>query len=222
MSNKINNNSKIISVLNKLNKQSQFERSNETDIKYNDLMLSITEDTGIFLDNLITVMNAKKILEIGTSVGYSTLWFAHALYNKFNSNEDMFHIVSIENNPDKIKRAQNNFTEAGVNKIKIMEGNALDMLQKLSHEKNMDKNYNEEDLFDFVFLDADKENLTKYFDIILHMLRRGGVIITDNILYPEDYRPYMSKYVEYIRNNTSVMSVTVPIGYGEEMTVKKY
>ena len=54
------------------------------------------------------------------------------------------------------------------------------------------------------------------------MLRRGGVIITDNILYPEDYRPYMSKYVEYIRNNTSVMSVTVPIGYGEEMTVKKY
>ncbi|HEY6534238.1 MAG TPA: O-methyltransferase [Candidatus Nitrosocosmicus sp.] len=222
MSNKINNNSKIISVLNKLNKQSQFERSNETDIKYNDLMLSITEDTGIFLDNLITVMNAKKILEIGTSVGYSTLWFAHALYNKFNSNEDMFHIVSIENNPDKIKRAQNNFTEAGVNKIKIMEGNALDMLQKLSHEKNMDKNYNEEDLFDFVFLDADKENLTKYFDIILPILRRGGVIITDNILYPEDYRPYMSKYVEYIRNNTSVMSVTVPIGYGEEMTVKKY
>ena len=139
MSNKINNNSKIISVLNKLNKQSQFERSNETDIKYNDLMLSITEDTGIFLDNLITVMNAKKILEIGNSVGYSTLWFAHALYNKFNSNEDMFHIVSIENNPDKIKRAQNNFTEAGVNKIKIMEGNALDMLQKLSHEKNMTK-----------------------------------------------------------------------------------
>ena len=222
MSNKINNNSKIISVLNKLNKQSQFERSNETDIKYNDLMLSITEDTGIFLDNLITVMNAKKILEIGTSVGYSTLWFAHALYNKFNSNEDMFHIVSIENNPDKIKELKIILLKSGVNKIKIMEGNALDMLQKLSHEKNMDKNYNEEDLFDFVFLDADKENLTKYFDIILHMLRRGGVIITDNILYPEDYRPYMSKYVEYIRNNTSVMSVTVPIGYGEEMTVKKY
>ncbi|HXT85221.1 MAG TPA: O-methyltransferase [Verrucomicrobiae bacterium] len=222
MSSKIDNNLKIISVLNKLNKQSQFERSNENDIKYNDLMLSITEDTGMFLDNLITIMNVKKILEIGTSVGYSTLWFAHALYNKFNSEEDKFHIVSIENNPDKIKRAQNNFIEAGVNKIKIMEGNALDVLQKISHEKNIDKNYNEEDLFDFIFLDADKENLTKYFDIILPMLRRGGVIITDNILYPEDYRPYMSKYVEYIRNNTSVMSVTVPIGYGEEMTVKKY
>ncbi len=223
MSNNINNNSKIISVLNKLNKQSQFERSNETDINYNDLMLSITEDTGIFLNNLITVMNAKKILEIGTSAGYSALWFAHALYNKVNSEEDKDHIVSIENNPDKIKRAENNFIEAGVNdKIKIMEGNALDVLQQIYHEKNIDKNYNEDDLFDFVFFDADKENLTKYFDIVLPMLRRGGVIVTDNILYPEDYRPYMSKYVEYVRTNSSVMSVTVPIGYGEEMTVKKY
>ena len=222
MSNNIDNNSKIISVLNKLNKQSQFERSNETNINHNDLMLSITEDTGIFLSNLITAMNAKKILEIGTSTGYSTLWFAHALYNKDNPQNDKDIIISIENNPEKIKRAKNNFIEAGVNdKIKIIEGVALDVLQQISDGINSEKNYNEDGLFDFVFFDADKENLNRYFDIVLPMLRKGGVIITDNILYPVDYRPYMSKFIEYVRNNPSVMSVTIPIGYGEEMTVKR-
>ena len=75
-------------------------------------------------------------------------------------------------------------------------------------------------MFDFVFLDADKENLTKYFDLTLPLLKKGGFIVTDNILYPEEYRPTMSQYVKYIGDNELVTSVTVPIGYGEELTLK--
>ncbi len=70
------------------------------------------------------------------------------------------------------------------------------------------------------FFDADKENLTKYFNLALPLLRKGGIIITDNILSPEEYRQDMSKFVKFVRSNETVMSVTVPIGYGEEITIK--
>ena len=69
-------------------------------------------------------------------------------------------------------------------------------------------------------MDADKENLTEYFDLALSMIKKGGIIVTDNVLYPEEYRPTMSKYIEYIRKKDFVQSVTVPIGYGEEISQK--
>ena len=74
--------------------------------------------------------------------------------------------------------------------------------------------------FDFIFLDADKENLPEYFDLAISIVKKGGVIVTDNVLYPEEYRPSMSKYIEHIRKKDSVQSVTVPIGHGEEVSLK--
>ena len=74
--------------------------------------------------------------------------------------------------------------------------------------------------FDFIFLDADKENLPEYFDLAISMVKKGGVIVTDNVLYPEEYRPSMSKYIEHIRKKDFVQSVTVPIGHGEELSLK--
>ena len=103
--------------------------------------------------------------------------------------------------------------------IKIIEGNALDVLFRLSDNHRTTLN-GSDDLFDFVFLDANKENLTKYFDLTLPLLKRGDLFVTDNILYPEEYRPTMSQYVKYIGDNELVTSVTVPIGYGEELTLK--
>jgi len=69
-------------------------------------------------------------------------------------------------------------------------------------------------------LDADKENLPEYFDLAISIVKKGGVIVTDNVLYPEEYRPSMSKYIEHIRKKDSVQSVTVPIGHGEEVSLK--
>jgi caffeoyl-CoA O-methyltransferase len=221
--NNINDDSKIITVIDMLDKQSELERSVETNIPYNDLMLAITKDTGKFLNILLTSMNANTVLEIGTSTGYSTLWFALALcQNKNNSLQKVKkNIITIENNPMKVKRAEKNFIDAEVkDMIKIIEGNALDILLQLSNDNNKNLNNNRDNLFDFIFFDADKENLTKYFNLALPLLRKGGIIVTDNILSPEEYRQDMSKFVKFVRNNETVMSVTVPIGYGEEITIK--
>jgi predicted O-methyltransferase YrrM len=71
-----------------------------------------------------------------------------------------------------------------------------------------------------VFFDADKENLKRYFDLVLPILRVGGIIATDNVLYPKDYRSTMMSFVKYVRAKPNVRSVTIPIGHGEEITTR--
>lgn len=213
--------SRIMKVLNELEKQSTLERSGLTDIPHEDSMLAITNDTGKFFSILLSSMNANKILEVGTSVGYSTLWIAYSFYqNKENSHLSKKNITTIDNNPVKVKKALTNFKNASVNDIiEIIEGNALEVLKHLSNkvkENPDDRNQ----YYDLIFLDADKENLTEYFDLALSMVKKGGVIVTDNVLYPEEYRPTMSKYLEHIRKKDFIQSVTVPIGYGEEISLK--
>jgi predicted O-methyltransferase YrrM len=220
--NDFGNKNKIIRVLERLEQQSLLERLGEENIANEDLMLAITEDTGKLLNILLTSMNANNVLEIGTSVGYSTLWFALALSQNENwgLNKIKKRIVTIDNNPSKVIRAQKNFTDAEVSEmVTVMEGEATDILTRLFKDNNANVN-GRCDLFDFIFVDADKDNLTEYFDLSLPLLKKGGVIVTDNILFPEDYRSTMSKFVNYVRNNESVLSVTVPIGNGEEITVK--
>jgi predicted O-methyltransferase YrrM len=92
--------------------------------------------------------------------------------------------------------------------IEIKQGIALDLLYKLKGK------------FDFVFLDADKENIIRYFDIVLPMVRIGGIIAADNMLYPDHFRPAMRKYTRYVHTKPNIQSVTVPIGMGEEITIK--
>ena len=113
-------------------------------------MLAITADTGIFFSILLKATKANRILEVGTSAGFSTLWFADALGKNRRAR-----IITIEMNPLKVEQALKNFKEAGVDKmIEIRQGIALDLLHKLKGK------------FDFVFLDADKENIIRYFDLV--------------------------------------------------------
>ena len=217
----LNTCSRIIKVLTELEKQSVLERSGLAGVSHEDSMLAITSDTGKFFSILLSAMNAKKILEVGTSVGYSTLWFAYSFYqNKENHSMSKINITTIDNNPLKIKKATTNFKNAGVSGlIEIIEGNALKVLNQLSNhvKENPD---DQSQYFDFIFLDADKENLQEYFDLAISIVKKGGVIVTDNVLYPEEYRPSMSKYIEHIRKKDFVQSVTVPIGHGEEVSLK--
>ena len=217
----INTCSKIIKVLTELEKQSTLERSGLTDIPHEESMLAITNDTGKFFSILISSMNAKKILEVGTSVGYSTLWLAYSLYqNNENSYLSKRNIITIDSNPLKIRKATTNFKNAGVSEIiEIIEGNALEILNQLSNNVNENSD-DKSQYFDFIFLDADKENLPVYFDLAISMVKKGGIVVTDNVLYPEEYRPSMSKYIEHIRKKDFVQSVTVPIGHGEEVSLK--
>ncbi len=220
--NNIHTKSKITGVLERLEEQSALERIGKENAAKEGLMLAITEDTGKFLSILLTSMNANNVLEIGTSVGYSTLWFALALSQNENGapHKSKKNIVTIDNDRSKIIRAQNNFIDAGVfDMVTIVEGNAIDVLNRLLDSHNANSNGGC-DLFDFIFFDADKDNLTNYFDLSLPMLKKGGLIVTDNVIFPEEYRLDMSKFVKYVRNNESVFSVTVPIGNGEEVTIK--
>ena len=196
--------SKVLSVISRLNMQSNRERSGRVKVAPDQEMLAITADTGIFFSVLLKAIKARRILEVGTSAGFSTLWFADAMGKNHSTR-----IITIEMNPQKVERALKNFKEAGVDKIiEIKQGIALDLLRKLKGK------------FDFVFLDADKENIIRYFDIVLPMVRIGGIIAADNMLYPDHFRPAMKKYARHVNSKPNIQSVTVPIGMGEEITIK--
>ena len=212
-------NTKISKVLSKLEEQSKLERLGEVVVPRSEMMLAITSDTGTFFNITLKAMRAKRILEIGTSYGYSTLWFAEALMqiNEVSNTRPEKSIITIEMDHSKVERANKNFDEAGIkNIIDLKEGQAGGVLSEIS------KNYLKDGdrLFDFVFFDADKENLRHYFDIVLPMVRVGGIIATDNMLYPEEYRSMMTNYTNYIKNKPNIQSMMIPIGNGEELTIK--
>ncbi len=204
---------RIQNVLSKLQEQSEYEDEYEQTIPHSERMLAIRKDTGMFYNILLKSINAKNILEIGTSFGFSTLWFADALISK-NKIDDCS-ITTIDNEPFKRQMAQKNFEEAEVNQIiKIKEGNAKNVLSELSTDSK-NKNF-----FDFVFIDADKENYIEYFDLCFPMVRKEGIIGADNILFPEKFNSLMNEYVSHVRNHPNTQSVTIPIDNGEEITIK--
>lgn len=196
----------IKNVISRLSREAQKEKMREVEINPEDRMLAITQDTGEFFDIILKAINAKNILEVGMSTGYSTLWFSDAI--KKNDGK----IITIEKNHNKILRAKKNFQEAKVdNLIDIRHGIALDVLKEISLRNQK---------FDFVFLDADKENTMQYFEIVLKMTRVGGIIAIDNMVYPEKYRLEMNKISQKIKQIPNVESSTVKIGNGEEIILK--
>jgi caffeoyl-CoA O-methyltransferase len=217
-------NAKISKVLSRLEEQSKREQLGEVATSRAEMMLAITSDTGRFFNITLKAMRAKRILEIGTSYGYSTLWFAEALtqISAVSNTRPEKTIITIEMDHSKVERASKNFDDAGIkHMVDLKEGQASDVLSEIL-KKYHNRNYlKEEDrLFDFVFFDADKENLKHYFDVVLPIVRVGGIIATDNMLYPEEYRSMMTNYSNYIKNKPNIQSVMIPIGNGEELTIK--
>lgn len=196
-------------VLEELEFQSSLEKSRRISIPSEDRMLAITKETGEMINMILRLKNAKNVLEIGTSVGYSTLWCAEAISEKSGK------IITIEQNPSKIKRAKENFLKAEIqDSVIIKEGTALKILRELNQENKYEK------FFDFVLIDADKENIKEYFELIFPMVSIGGIIVTDNMLYPEKYRKEMKKFSEYVKSNPNLRTITSTIGNGEEITIK--
>ena len=199
----------IQTVLKKLEKQSQLEKSRKVNVSPEDRMLAITKETGELINMILHMKKAKNMLEIGMSVGYSTIWCAEAIQQQSGK------IITIEQNPKKIKKAQKNFQNAQVtDTILIKKGQAMQILTELKSDKKY-KNF-----FDFVLIDADKENIIEYFNMILSMVSVGGVIVTDNMLYPEKYIQEMRKLSKHIKKNPKLKTITSPLGNGEEITLK--
>ena len=215
-------NEKIWKVLFRLGEQADLERFEDILVLAEDRMLAITADTGMFFNIMLKAMKARRILEIGTSTGYSTLWFADAvMQNNLEYTKTEKPIITIDENPSKVERARKHFDEAGVKEIiEIREGMAKSILSRMVKYYQNNNNKNEAGLFDFIFIDADKENAIDYFELTLPMLRVGGIIAADNMLHPESCVQEMTKYGNYVKNKPNVQSVTVPIGNGEEITIK--
>ena len=200
----------VENVLNELEIQSSLEKSRKVDdIIAENRMLAITKETGEMLNMILRLNNVKNMLEVGTSTGYSTIWCAEAI------SDNLGEIITIEQNPNKIKRTKENFQKSELSdKISIKEGLAIKTLEELNSQKKY------QGFFDFVFIDADKENVIKYFNLIFPMVSINGIIVTDNMLYPEKYRPYMKKFSNYLKTNHRLRTITSPIGNDEEITIK--
>ena len=203
-------NEKIQNVLSRLEKDIDYENSHRDEVPSEKRLNCISKNIGTFYNIMLKSINAKKILEIGMSVGYSGLWFADAIM----SNTQDGQIITIDREQFKIDSATRNFEEAGVSSlIKIREGEARKILHEIKEE--FGENY-----FDFIFIDADKESYIEYFDLCLPLVRKGGIIAADNILFPERFNEMMADYLSHVRSNPNVQSVTVPIDNGEEITIK--
>jgi predicted O-methyltransferase YrrM len=129
---------------------------------------SVSANQGKFLQVMMIVCNAKKVLELGTLGGYSTIWIARALPANGK-------VITIEVDKHHAEVAQKNIDKAGLSqKVDLKVGKALDILQKIAAEKG--------EPFDMIFIDADKPPYTEYFKLALELSRPGTLIICDNVI----------------------------------------
>lgn len=163
-------------------------------------MLNITPDTGRLLWILVQAARATRILEVGTSNAYSTIWLADA------ARATGGHVTTLERNPDKVRLARENLTRAGLaDRVEIREGIAAETLATLTGP------------FHFVFLDADRTNYSTYLDLALPKLVPGGLLVADNVI---SHAQELEEYLARVKSNPALFSVTVPVGKGEEITLK--
>ncbi len=128
----------------------------------------VSPTQGKFLQLLVQIQGARNILEIGTLGGYSTIWLARGLPSGGR-------VVTLEANEKHAEIARNNIERADLNdKIEVRVGLALDSLRQIENE-----NY---EPFDFIFIDADKQNNPTYFEWALKLSRPGTIIIGDNVV----------------------------------------
>lgn len=130
--------------------------------------ISVSANQGKLLQVLAMTCNAKRILEIGTLAGYSTIWMARALPKDGK-------LISLEYEALHARVAQGNIDKAGLgNVVDIRVGKAIDLLPQLVA--------NNEGPFDMIFIDADKPPYTEYFQWSLKLSRPGTLIVADNVI----------------------------------------
>ena len=164
-------------------------------------MLNITRDTGEFLSAMIAATGAQKILEIGTSNGYSTLWLAHALSLRGGT------VTTIEHSSYKTALAAENFRLAGLEKhIRQIQGDAGQALNQLGPQR-----------FDLIFLDADRAAYKGLWPNIRAMLSLRGVLIIDNAV---SHAHELVDFFAVLQADSDFTTSLVPVGNGEMMAVR--
>lgn len=130
--------------------------------------IAVAANQGKWLHLLARMQGARKILEIGTLGGYSTIWLARALPPDGR-------VISLEVDPKHADVARANLARAGLSAVaEVRVGKALELLPALAAERAGP--------FDFTFIDADKANIPAYFDWALRLSRRGSALVVDNVV----------------------------------------
>ncbi|MEM8530875.1 MAG: class I SAM-dependent methyltransferase [Chloroflexota bacterium] len=150
--------------------QDILRRLREETAKQKNAMMQIAPDQGQFMAMLIKLLGARRTLEVGVFTGYSSLCVALAL-------PDDGQIIACDVNEEWTNMARRYWQDAGVaHKIDLRLAPAADTLDKLVRN-------GEHNRFDFAFIDADKTNYDRYYELCLQLIRPGGLIAIDNVLW---------------------------------------
>lgn len=177
----------------------------------------VPSETAQLLKTLLKIIKPKRILEIGTAIGYSAILMAK------NTPEDAC-IITLERYEKVADTAINNIFEAGFEKkIRVVKGEAADIINWLDGD------------FDLVFMDGAKGQYIEFLPRVLELLKTGGVLITDDVLYhdpneeknaTERHRKYtivqrLRKYLEVINNHPQLETTVLEVGEGVAISYKK-
>lgn len=200
----ITNSSRESEILKELNRQTHIRTLNPRMI--------CGKHQGRFLSMISKIIKPKKILEIGTFTGYSTLCLAEGL-------EKEGEIDTIDNNYE-LKKIQNYFFNLSKlqDKINQFTCDAIEILPKLK------------DKYDLIFLDADKKNYLNYLNLIVPLLSKKGVLISDNVLWSgkvisvnennDSETEILKKFNHKLSNHKNLETVLLPIRDGISLSMK--
>jgi caffeoyl-CoA O-methyltransferase len=163
------------------------------------------------LHQLAVISGAKKVFELGSAIGYSTLWWARAV-------GEGGRVIYTDGDPKRAEKARRYFDRAGVtDRIKVRVGDALEFLSE------------EKEQYDIIFNDVDKTDYPRVFRLALPRLKKGGLFITDNVLWsgklrqpnPDAQTKAILEFNKLICESPDLFTTILPIRDGVAVCVKK-
>lgn len=174
----------------------------------------LSPDSALFLEQLVLAINPKKVLEIGTAIGYSTIRIARCLGKR-----GIIH--TIEKSGDNVRLAEDFVRRSGYDdKILIFYGKAEEVIPDLNKK------------YDLIFLDSDKEDYKTLFELSLSILKQRGIIFIDNLLWhgfaasknvPIDYKnstKAIREFNKYFISKPNICATILPVGDGIGLGIK--
>ena len=159
----------------------------------------VARTTGQFLFALVAPQADCEVLEIGGSRGYSTIWLAAGARTLGGR------VLSLENDPAKAEAWRRNIADAGLDDwAELVEGDAFETLERI------------DDVFDMVFLDAEKDDYERLFGLARRTLEPSALVVADNVLSHPDP---LAQYAAARQADPTLSSVTVPLDRGLELSV---
>jgi len=176
--------------------------------------LQISISQAQFLQSIVKAAKVKRILEIGSFTGFSALSMALALPKDGS-------LISLDKNETTAKVAKSFYDKAKEKRIKQIIKPALESLKELENNK---------EIFDLIFIDADKDNYTNYYDSAINMINAGGLIIIDNVLWHgevadknnnDKFTNIIRDFNEHVKKDQRITKNIIPVGDGLTVCIKK-